>query len=66
MLFSFIDNQVWNLVGLPPNAKTVGIKWLFKKNTDMDGNVHTYKARLVAKSFAQTYGVDYEETFSPV
>ncbi|GJX38644.1 retrotransposon protein, putative, ty1-copia subclass [Tanacetum coccineum] len=32
----------------------------------MDGVVHTYKARLVAKGFTQTYGVDYEETFSHV
>ncbi|GJW08909.1 retrotransposon protein, putative, ty1-copia subclass [Tanacetum coccineum] len=63
---SMKDNQVWNLVDLPPNCKTVGIKWLFKKKTDMDGNIHTYKARLVVKGFAQTYGVDYEETFSPV
>nr|GEZ14267.1 hypothetical protein [Tanacetum cinerariifolium] len=63
---SMKDNQVWCLVDLPPNYKTVGSKWLFKKKTDMDGNVHTYKARLVAKDFTQTYGVDYEETFSPV
>nr|GEU98070.1 hypothetical protein [Tanacetum cinerariifolium] len=41
----------------------VGSKWRFKKKTDMDGVVHTYKARLVANGYAQLYGVDYEETF---
>ncbi|GKA31411.1 retrotransposon protein, putative, ty1-copia subclass [Tanacetum coccineum] len=63
---SMKDNEVWDLVELPPNGKTVGSKWLFKKKTDMDGAVHTYKTRLVAKGFTQTAGIDYEETFSPV
>ncbi|GJY78386.1 retrotransposon protein, putative, ty1-copia subclass [Tanacetum coccineum] len=61
-----LDNDVWELIELPSNAKTVGHKWLFKKKTDMEGAVHTFKSRLVAKGFTQTYGVDYEETFSPV
>ncbi|GJR67013.1 zinc finger, CCHC-type containing protein [Tanacetum coccineum] len=63
---SMKDNEVWDLVCLPPNGKTVGSKWLFKKKTDMDGAVHTYKARLVAKGYTQTPGIDYEETFSLV
>nr|GFB90051.1 retrotransposon protein, putative, Ty1-copia subclass [Tanacetum cinerariifolium] len=54
------------LVDLPPGCKTVGSKWIFKKKTDMDGIVHTYKACLVAKGYTQLYGVDYEETFSPI
>nr|GEU43572.1 retrotransposon protein, putative, Ty1-copia subclass [Tanacetum cinerariifolium] len=63
---SMKDNEVCDLVDLHPNGKTVGSKWLFKKKTDIDGAVHTFKARLVAYDFTQTYGVDYEQTFSYV
>ncbi|GJS81202.1 retrotransposon protein, putative, ty1-copia subclass [Tanacetum coccineum] len=63
---SIRDNDVRELVDLPPNGITIGHQWLFKKKTDMDGAVHTYKARLVATGFTQTLGIDYEETFSPV
>ncbi|KAK8988349.1 hypothetical protein V6N11_061107 [Hibiscus sabdariffa] len=63
---SMSDNQVWTLVEPPEWVKPIGGKWVFKKKTDMDGNVQTYKGRLVAKGFQKIHGVDYDETFSPV
>nr|GEX84862.1 hypothetical protein [Tanacetum cinerariifolium] len=63
---SIKDNQVWVLVELPPNGQTIRSKWLFKKQSDMDGKVHTFKARLVEKGYTQTYCVDYKEALSPV
>jgi hypothetical protein len=65
-LKSMDDNQVWNLVDLPNGARPIECKWIFKKKTDMDGNVQIHKARLVAKGFRQVQGIDYNETFSPV
>ncbi|GKB72420.1 retrotransposon protein, putative, ty1-copia subclass, partial [Tanacetum coccineum] len=63
---SMKDNEVWDLVDHPPNGKTIGSKWLFKKKIDIDRAVHTYKACHVAKGYTQTPGIDYRETFSPV
>ena len=63
---SMYDNQVWDLVDLPNGSKPVGCKWVFKKKTDVDGKVQTFKARLLAKGFTQTQGIEYDETFSPV
>ncbi|KAK8600793.1 hypothetical protein V6N12_050641 [Hibiscus sabdariffa] len=63
---SMSNNQVWTLVEPPEEIKPIGCKWVFKKKTDMDGNVQTYKGRLVAKGFRQIHGSDYNGTFSPV
>jgi hypothetical protein len=63
---SMYENQVWNLVESPEGVKPIGCKWIFKRKTDMDGNVTIHKARLVAKGFRRIQGVDYDETFLPI
>ena len=60
------DNQVWTFIHPSEGLKIIGCKWVFKRKTDMDGNVHTFKARLVAKVFKQTHGINYDENFSSV
>jgi hypothetical protein len=39
---------------------------VFKIKHGVDGEVERYKAKLVARSFTQTFGVNYNETFAPV
>ncbi|MCO5563024.1 hypothetical protein L7F22_016660 [Adiantum nelumboides] len=59
-------NDTWKLVPLPEGKKSIGCKWVYKVKHNADGSISKYKARLVAKGYAQTYGIDYEETFNPV
>jgi hypothetical protein len=59
-------NVTWELVALPKDKKTIGCKWVYKVKHNVNGSVNRYKARLVAKGYAQTYGIDYEETYSPI
>jgi len=63
---SLMANNTWTLVPLPPSRKPVSCKWVFKIKQGVNGEVERYKARLVARGFTQTYGVDYNETFAPV
>jgi hypothetical protein len=60
-----LENDTWELVKLPHGRKAIGSKWVFKVKRNPDGTVKRYKARLVAKSFGQRPGVDFDETFPP-
>ena len=61
-----IDNGTWLLVDLPKDCKLIKCKWLYIVKCDTQGNVTHHRARLVTKSFSQTEGIDYEQTFAPV
>ncbi|KAJ9671119.1 hypothetical protein PVL29_027218 [Vitis rotundifolia] len=60
------DNHSWKLIELPQGKKVVGCKWVFAVKVNPDGSVARLKVRLVTRGYAQTYGVDYSDTFSPV
>jgi hypothetical protein len=59
-------NQVWDLVDLPLGQRFIGNKLILKIKHKVDGLIERYKARLVAKSYTQEEGIDYEDTFSPL
>ena len=63
---SLTENETWELVELPSDRKPNGCKWVFKVKHRSDGKVERFKGCLVAKGYAQKYGIDYDETFSPV
>ncbi|KAI0523320.1 hypothetical protein KFK09_005715 [Dendrobium nobile] len=58
--------STWTLVPPPANTLILGCKWTFKTKLLPNGTVDKFKARLVAQGYDQQYGINYQETFSPV
>jgi histone deacetylase 1/2 len=63
---ALIENKTWHLVPPSKNKNLIDCKWVYRIKKKADGSVDRYKDRLVAKGFKQRYGIDYEDTFSPV
>lgn len=58
--------KTWEIAKLPRDRDYVDSKWVFKIKRDENGQITTYKARLVAKEFNQREGIDYTQTYAPV
>ncbi|GKA17410.1 ribonuclease H-like domain-containing protein [Tanacetum coccineum] len=63
---ALIINSTWILVSKPPNANVVRSMWLFRHKYHANGSLSRYKASIVANGRNQQYGVDCDDTFSPV
>lgn len=63
---SHIRNHTRDLTNSVAAANVVGCRWVFTIKRRPDGTVERYRARLVAKGYAQRPDIDYQDTFIPV
>jgi len=42
------------------------VKWVYKKKINAQGDIETYKDRLIATGYKHMEGIDYVEVFAPI
>ena len=62
---SLKENETWELVNRPLNAKVIQNCWVTYVKTSCDSNA-CFKARLVVKGYVQKQGIDFYVIFSPI
>jgi hypothetical protein len=63
---ALMKNKMWHLVPPQKGRNVIDCKWFYKIKCKEYGSLDRYKSRIVAKGFKPRYGIDYEDTFSPV
>ena len=58
--------STWELVDLPKGKEVIGVKWVYKTKSNVEGKIERHKARLVVKGYKQQQERYYEETFALV
>ena len=61
---ALIDNDIFELTSIPEGRSVIRGRWVNALKCNPNGE-DKFKARYVAKGYAQVSDVDYHETFSP-
>jgi len=61
-----MKNETWELIKLLRRRITISNKWVFQVNRKTNSEVDRYHARLVAKGFSQTKGINFHKAFAIV
>ena len=61
-----LRNNTWEMTNKIENQKVISCKTVLTNKLNSNGTLNRRKARIVARGCNQTYGVDYNEIFSPV
>nr|GEU43218.1 retrovirus-related Pol polyprotein from transposon TNT 1-94 [Tanacetum cinerariifolium] len=65
-LNEFEHLEVWELISRPDKVMVITLKWIYKVKLEELGGILKNKARLVARSYRQEEGTDFEESFAPI